>query len=252
MSPVSLPSDRFEARTTNFWEFNPHLKSLKTFRKLVKMDAEYPQTEGETSWSSRVMWAIYYESDPDEELNPFISLETPEIREELTGSLFDDLAPAPYDMEVFGEANDLYTDICMSPIERALRDEIRAMQTRARKIRETELVLDKSFPIYKTVRLKIYGSNPEAQWEDLYRRGLIRCIPDYCAVCGEGDGFLLTDMLDKKADIKGTASQIEAMRKATPGLVKAYAKLEAEFRSSKADTHVYGNQTESLTDKGLI
>ena len=106
------------------------------------------------------------------------------------------------------------------------------MQARARTIATTEITLNKSIEVYKYLKHDVY-SHQDSDDKPVY-------ITEY------------KEVLDKIVNKKGTATELEKMRAATPALVKKYQETQAAFDKDKAIVVTYGGKVMSAQEEGLL
>jgi len=119
----------------NFWKLNPQLPFIKPFNKLYNSDNSIDK-----ELSSKTMWCVFFMCEPDEELNKFFRiplLERYEMLKETFYSLFD------LEDEYTKECIEAYPLLCLSAVQRALKDEKEMLMKRASFIKEQEYTLDK-------------------------------------------------------------------------------------------------------------
>ena len=108
----------------DFWDLNPHLTYTLPFSKV------YP--------NSKFMWCVLWMNDPDEESNKFYRLPY-EDRLDACKSFYEDFNSED---ELFIECSEAYNTVCLTSIERALKQEKEALVKRAEFLRNTEYNLD--------------------------------------------------------------------------------------------------------------
>jgi len=107
----------------NFWEVNPQLVYMQPFSVLYNED----ESEDKDA-SGKTMWCIYFMSDPDEEENKFYRIPTKERLEMLKDTFHSDFDETE---ETVKACLDAYADICLTAVERALKNEKEALTKRA-------------------------------------------------------------------------------------------------------------------------
>ena len=115
---------------SDFWKLNPQLQYITPFNKLkdkFKKD------------SSQYMWAIFFMSEPDEDINKFFRHDLEKRRENI-----NNLYQIKWDDPLFQECLEAYPFECMDSVQRALKDEKDSLRGRARLIANTEYTLDKT------------------------------------------------------------------------------------------------------------
>lgn len=131
---MSLVEGTLYYEDANFWKLNPQLQFIKPFDKLYNIDDSLNKGE-----SSKTMWCIVFMSDPDEETNKFFRiplLERYEMLKETFHSLFD------LEEEYTKACYEAYPLMCLSAVQRALKDEKEMLMKRASFIKEQEYTLD--------------------------------------------------------------------------------------------------------------
>lgn len=136
--------------TANFWELNPHLIYVKPFSNLYNND-ESPDKNN----SSKDMWCILWLSDPDEDTNKYYRLpyeDRIDVCKEFNPSFNSD-------DELVRECISSYQYVCLTSIERVLKEEKEALVKRAEFLRSVEYNFDtmkaldearaKSFQLWK-------------------------------------------------------------------------------------------------------
>lgn len=184
MSIVKINKSFSLGKEGNFWTLNPAMTLYSPYNKLYLADTSRDKTV-----SSKKMWCIVFLTDPDEEVNPFYNREFDDVVKMLSENFVPDMV---WDEPLFVECLNRWPDDCLTPTAKAVKDEITSMGGRAKMMRETEYVLDRSEEV-----------------ED-----------------SRGNTKIVT--------FKGTATQLDAMRKATPSLIDNYEKLRASFLSEKS------------------
>lgn len=120
----------------NFWVNNSQLTIMSPFSYLYKRDKSKDKTK-----SSKEMYCVIFMCEPDPEVNKFFRIPRKErikiLQEEYLSS-FDVEDEAIMDCLV------QYPVLCMSAVERALKEEVETMQQRAEMFRDTEYTLDKT------------------------------------------------------------------------------------------------------------
>lgn len=120
----------------NFWELNPHLAIIYPYSELYKNDKTKDK-----SWSSRLMWVVFFLSEPDKKANPFYNKTKEELIERFIKSEFvskDDIV----DNKLFDECCEAYKLDILTPIARALKAETETMLKRANAIRDFQYDLE--------------------------------------------------------------------------------------------------------------
>lgn len=131
---MSLVEGTVYYENANFWKLNPQLQYIKPFNKLYESDESINK-----DLSSKTMWCIVFMCEPDEEINKFLRIpekERYEMLKETFFSLFD------MDDKLIKECLDEYPILCMSSVQRALKDEKEMLMKRASFIKSQEYTLD--------------------------------------------------------------------------------------------------------------
>ncbi len=118
----------------NFWQLNPAMTLYSPYSKLYNSDESRDK-----DLSSRKMWSIFFLSDPDWEYNPFYNREFEDVKKMIEENY---LPSIDWEDEVFNECLNAFPDDCLTPIAKALKDEMTSMLKRARKIVNYEYDLD--------------------------------------------------------------------------------------------------------------
>lgn len=123
----------------NFWELNPQLIIMQPFSKLYNRDKSKDKEN-----SSKEMWSIFFCCEPDEEINKFYRIPLLERQKMLKETLVPKI-DWEEDLDII-ECLNKYPIICLSAIERALKEEIDNMVAWSEFIRREsrELTLDKT------------------------------------------------------------------------------------------------------------
>jgi hypothetical protein len=118
----------------NFWKLNPQLPFIKPFNKLYNEDSSI-----EKNLSSKTMWCVFFMCEPDEEINKFFRIPLLERYEMLKETFY-----LQFDLEeeYTKECMDAYPLLCLSAVQRALKDEKEMLMKRASFIKEQEYTLD--------------------------------------------------------------------------------------------------------------
>ncbi len=119
----------------NFWKLNPQLKFIKPFSELYKDDESIDK-----ELSSKTMWCVVFMNDPDEDTNKFFRiplLERYEMLQETFHPLFDT------SNSLTKQCMDEYPLVCLTAVQRALKDEKEMLIKRANFIKEQDYTLDK-------------------------------------------------------------------------------------------------------------
>ena len=106
----------------NFWELNPQLILMHPFSRLYSLD-------GGGEHSSRLMWTVYFVSDPDESENKFFKFGKVGIEEMLEETYFDN-QPPDWTNEDYLACIKMYPEVCLTAVQRALMMKKRALLKR--------------------------------------------------------------------------------------------------------------------------
>lgn len=118
----------------NFWDANPQLKYIKPFSDLYNNDSS-----NNKEFSSKDMWCVFFMSDPDEENNKFFRIpyiERYEMLKETFNITFD------LDNELIKECMKQYPLLCLTSVQRALKDEKEVLMKRADFLKSQDYTLD--------------------------------------------------------------------------------------------------------------
>ncbi len=117
----------------NFWELNPHLIYVKPFSQLYKSDKSKGKVE-----SSKTMWCIVWMTDPDEDVNRYYRLQ-----EDLRMDTCKEFHPKFNDNDpLTKECWDAYPVVCLTTIERVLKEEKEFLIKRSEFLRSQEYNFD--------------------------------------------------------------------------------------------------------------
>lgn len=116
--------------TEDFWELNPQIQYLSPFNKLKQ----------EFTDSSQHMWAIFFMSDPDEDINKFYRYDLTKRKNQIDNYY----SKIKWEDPLFQECLEAYPFECMNAIQRSLKDEMDSLRQRAKLIKETPYTLDQS------------------------------------------------------------------------------------------------------------
>lgn len=132
---MSLVEGTLYYENANFWKLNPQMKLIKPFSELYKEDESIDK-----ELSSKTMWCIVFMNDPDEDTNKFFRIPLTE-RYEMLQETFHAL----FDMEdaLTKKCSDEYPLMCLTAVQRALKDEKEMLIKRANFIKEQDYTLDK-------------------------------------------------------------------------------------------------------------
>lgn len=179
--------------TTDFWTLNPQIQYLSPFNKLK---------EKFTKDSSQHMWAIFFMSDPDEDINKFYRYDLSKRKEQINNIY----SKIKWDDPLFKECLEAYPFECLNAIQRALKDELDSLRQRARLIKDTPYTLD----------------------ETIIENG-------------------------RAVNVKGTAIQLDKMRKDTAKIYEALEEAQNKFfKQKEEEVRVRGGRAESFSEKGLV
>lgn len=133
----------------NFWDLNPHLIYVKPFSLLYNRDSSKNKEE-----SSKDMWCILWMSEPDEDVNKYYRLPTPDRLEICLeyNSGFNIEDPEIIDCIA------AYPEICLTAVERAYKMEKDQLVRRAEFLSGVEYTLDalRDLDYAKGMTYKIY------------------------------------------------------------------------------------------------
>lgn len=131
---MSLIEGTIYYEDANFWKLNPQLQFIKPFNELYNSDSSINK-----DLSSKTMWCIVFMCDPDEEINKFFRIPEKERYEMLQETFFP-----LFDMEdeIIKKCLEAYPILCLTSIQRALKDEKEMLMKRATFIKEQEYTLD--------------------------------------------------------------------------------------------------------------
>lgn len=127
---MSLVNESIQYDVKNFWEVNPQLVYIAPFNSLYATDKSKEKEK-----SSKDMWCIFFMTDPDEEKNKFYRIpekERLEMLKEIYHPAFKE------EDELIAECILKYPSICMTAVERALKDEKDALAKRAKFLASAE------------------------------------------------------------------------------------------------------------------
>jgi hypothetical protein len=177
---------------TDFWELNPQIQYFSPFNKL----------KDEFKDSSQHMWAIFFMSDPDEDINRFYRYDLQKRRDNIN-NFYPDIK---WEDPLFQECLEAYPFECMNAIHRALKDELDSLKLRAKLISDTPPTLD------------------------------------------------YTDIDNGRAiNIKGTAIQLDKMRKDTSKIYDALEEARNKFVKQKdEEVRVRGGRKESYSERKKV
>ena len=121
---MSLVNESVGYENKNFWEVNPQLVYMPPFSELYNQDKSKNKEK-----SSKDMWCIFFMSDPDEDKNKFYRIPEKERLEMLREVFHPDFDT---EKETVQLCINKYPYICLSAVERALKDEKDALVKRAK------------------------------------------------------------------------------------------------------------------------
>jgi hypothetical protein len=113
---------------TDFWAENPQIRYITPFDDL------YPMKE-----SSKIAWWIYFMKDPDEAFNKFYRLPEKQRMETLNKNLINVDLSDP----IIRKCYDIYDEMCLTSVQRALKQEINNMVKRSDFIDSLDYTHDK-------------------------------------------------------------------------------------------------------------
>jgi len=113
----------------DFWELNPQLKIIPPFSTL------YPKKN-----SSKIMWAIFFMCDPDEDDNLLFRLELEERKKVIE----ENYVEVNWEDETIAACLVEYPWSCLTSIQRALKEEKDSLVARSHLFRDTVPTLDKT------------------------------------------------------------------------------------------------------------
>jgi len=119
-----MVKESIQYENKNFWEVNPQLTYMSPFSELYQSDKSKNKDR-----SSRDMWCIFFMSDPDEDKNLFYRIPEKE-RLEMLMEVFH--PKFNLEDELVSKAMEEYPTLCLTAVERALKDEKDALTKRAK------------------------------------------------------------------------------------------------------------------------
>jgi hypothetical protein len=125
MSKLANIVDIEYKRDANFWELNPQLAHFPGF-------AELHNTDGGKEDSSKQAWCVVFYSEPDYTQNRFYRMSEQERKSTLREYLYKDI---DWDSDLIQNAILTYNKYCLSPVKRALKEEIDSASNRSEYIR---------------------------------------------------------------------------------------------------------------------
>lgn len=131
---MSLIEGTIYYEDANFWKLNPQLQFIKPFNELYNTDDSINK-----DLSSKTMWCIVFMCDPDEDINKFFRIpekERYEMLQETFFPLFD------LEDEVTKKCIEAYPIMCLTSVQKALKDEKEVLIKRAKFLKEQEYTLD--------------------------------------------------------------------------------------------------------------
>lgn len=178
--------------TEDFWELNPQIQYISPFNKLKDSFKD----------SSQHMWAIFFMSDPDEDINKFYRYDLEKRKEQINNYY----SKIKWNDPLFQECLEAYPFECLNAVQRALKDELDSLRQRARLIKDTPYTLD----------------------ETTIENG-------------------------RAVNIKGTATQLDRMRKDTAKIYEGLEEAQNKFFKQKdEEIRVRGGRAESFSEKQLV
>lgn len=112
----------------DFWKINPQLQYLYPFSKLKQ----------ELKDSSQHMWAIFFMSDPDEEINKFFRYDLDKRKENINNYY----SKIKWNNDTFKECLDAYPFECLNSVQRSLKSQLDSLKQRNKVLTNTEYTLD--------------------------------------------------------------------------------------------------------------
>ena len=120
----------------NFWDINTQLTVMLPFSKLYNRD----KTKDKRT-SSLEMFCIFIVSDPDPEKNVFFRMPLNQRLSMIKETIYKGFNESDKLISLCIES---YPTLCLSPVERALKEEIESMQDRAKLFKNNEYTLDET------------------------------------------------------------------------------------------------------------
>lgn len=117
---------------TNFWHLNPTIPLIKPFNEIYNEDNSKDKVN-----SSKVMWCIFFNNDPDEELNIYYKIPIEEREEMLKEVFYPEM-----DFEKYSKHQEAYRNLCLTSVQKDLLLEKEALHKRAIFLRDTDYTLD--------------------------------------------------------------------------------------------------------------
>ena len=114
--------------TVDFWELNPQIQYISPFNKLKDKFED----------SSQHMWAIFFMSDPDEDVNRFYRYDI-EKRKKNIHNFYPNIK---WKNPLFNECLDAYPVECMTAIKRSLKELMDSLVQRRNFLINTPYTLD--------------------------------------------------------------------------------------------------------------
>lgn len=182
--------DREVMDITKFWDINPQMKYISPFSKLYESDESINKED-----SSRVMYAIVFQCNQDEDENIYFSMD----KDEQIKQLEENVLPKIYDRKLYEECLEAFPEICLTVLERELVVEKEALKRRKKLLNQewtldqTVIERDKSGRPYSVI-LKGTTSQLNALQKDSYK--II-----------EGIETLIQKYLEEKAMLRGRGDQ---------------------------------------------
>lgn len=115
---------------TDFWELNPQIQYISPFNKLKDAFKD----------SSQHMWAIFFMSDPDEDVNKFYRYDL-EKRKQNIQNFYPNIK---WKDALFIECLEAYPYECMTAVQRSLKEMQDSLKQRAKFLITTPYTLDTS------------------------------------------------------------------------------------------------------------
>lgn len=120
--------------TTNFWDENPQLIVMKPFSELYNRD----KSKGKDN-SSREMWCMFFICDPDEDENKFYRIPLEERKQMLKETYYENIN---YGDELFQFCVEQYPHVCLSALERTLKEQKEHLIKRSKALTTLDYTLE--------------------------------------------------------------------------------------------------------------
>lgn len=121
----------------NFWELNPQLIIMDTFDECYALDAGGIE-------SSKIMWCVFFLSDPDGSVNKFYRQGKIKTKQTLSETYYPDV---DWDSELFKRLTQTYESVCLTSPQRALKDIIDLI------VRRNDFLVNLEFDLDTMVKL---------------------------------------------------------------------------------------------------